>query len=440
MALKGVETYSKLNNLSRIVPCSALILLALFLYLKIRTIEAHVFKFACSIWHLFFGFIFCISAATASGKVTLSFCQEQLDPHRDNSSYHAELVRRWEAFNLRSPLAFQEHHLSSLTWSERRREPKTVQLDSLIDFEIASKFELWDDLGSDKKFVFIDASFKGLERDARNLNSIVLDHMLNTPEENLILRYGAYRTKQLRILYEARWALHAKVLQVYSLRKQYLDFDQIMGLVQATKSSDNSDVFGVLDVTKDVEPFDWLRLDSQKIKNDAVLSIQISYFEKRSFFRPSLNGILDFMGVDYQTFENRFPFENRLKDVSIDDFRKDKLKKFKLDKTCELTRFSKFANVSEAVQARLLLKAFRSAENRGMQSILASADPFTFRLFTRKYHFKNLTEIPTETGSKEFLLYIHVDSPNYLLLIKELEESVFGAEGPAANSNNGRAS
>lgn len=267
-------------------------------------------------------------------------------------------------------------------------------------------------------FQFIDVGFRNLETDSAVTNGIIAAHLTQYPDDNLTVRYGEERIHAEEILSRYRWELHDAVIDKYATVKPYLTPMDLFDLKALNLINDNNDVLGLLDYFQGT---DLSTLTAEQIKEHLIMTIQITYFGERNFFTPSPRGILMASGERIDETEDKMPFEHRITPGALPNFRRMFYSDFNRRTICELTRYAKFVNkIPQAIQDKFLLEAIRTAMNRGMKTMIVSADQATARLY-RRYGFKVYSELPTGSGELEYLMYMHSNGPEFVSLLSRLD-------------------
>jgi len=259
-----------------------------------------------------------------------------------------------------------------------------------------------------------------METDAKLLDRIVYKHIMEHPHDRLFVFFSRYRQRQIEQLRKFRFAVHGRVLDLYEREKPYLSPQDLWTLYMANKLSNNNDVFAVF---KHDPEFTWNDQTVDRIERDLLTTIQITYFGDEDYFEPTLRGLMRVAGDSTPFYNDRFPFEHRLSDEDIAEFRKTLFATHDPRTTCEVTRYGKFVNnLAVEVTDRLILETLKRIKKRGMKTILVAADELTIRLF-RRYGIRPYADLPTGSGKREILGILEVDSEMFREVFARLSES-----------------
>ncbi|MGE0525942.1 MAG: hypothetical protein AB7G93_10260 [Bdellovibrionales bacterium] len=334
----------------------------------------------------------------------------------------AELVKNFFAFdyfdgtdNRGFELRPKAHMFETRHFEEFR--PRVVHVIDLPHPSTIFKSEIWQ--GSSERFRFLDVGFKHLREYSRAMNLLVADHVVHLPDTSLTVDVGTSFGSLLTRLYQYRWSFHRAVLEKYRKKKPYLQTADLRLLELINEISDNSDVFGLL---KYDDGSDLRTLSVNEIQDRLLLTMQVHYFGDRSFFRPTVRGMMISLGKEIHDSYDRFPFEYRIPLSLAGTIRKNVYSRFNPKTTCELTRLAKFVQVLPYdVSASFLLRVLDRARSRGMETMLVSLDSRTMRLFRREYGIKELIPLPTDQNEvPEFLGYMDLRGTEFTTLYAEL--------------------
>lgn len=296
---------------------------------------------------------------------------------------------------------------------------RTVRLGMLDDFAKGPRKRVW--YFNNQVYQFIDVGFKNFESQSERLNSIIGQHLINHPGENLDIEFGPNRRQAEMFMRRYRWLLHGEVIEVFKKKKKYISPEGFEQLEQVNKDSTNIDVFGLIKFDKVAAS---RPLSDEQIHDRLGMTLQISYYGERNFFDASLSEVLRAHGFEVPTLRvDQFPFETRLDPKRAYYFRERFYNVFDRHTTCEFTRLAKFAkDLPRPMVDRFIYEAFETAEKRGMKTFVASADSKTSRIF-QHYGFKVYSLLPVPTDEEEVLLVIDVNSPHYQQVKNRLLDS-----------------
>ncbi len=294
------------------------------------------------------------------------------------------------------------------------RPMRTVQVRSMPnDFGTAVQKEIWKSHG--RRFELLNVGLKNLEPYSIRVNRYVLGHLIAHPDDNLTVLFDSKRMRLADYILSYRWPTHEAVMRSYHEAKPYLNENDFRILKDLNEASTNNDVITLLDHDPTTE--------NSSISNRVLLTIQISYFGTRSFFRPSVDDLLkneipNSHENDLLPFEYRIPVELRAK------FREAFYSKFPARHTCEMLRYASFdSTLPQDVRDRFLLYAFQKVVDRKVKYIVAGADPATARLY-RRYGFQIFSKLPTSQNKEpEYIIYLSVNSPQFLKMMNRLRQN-----------------
>jgi len=268
------------------------------------------------------------------------------------------------------------------------------------------------------KYELIDVGHLQLNKQSQMISRATLEHLLRHPNETLIIHLGRDTVLATNTLKTLRWVVHDSVLAKYKERKPYLSADDFQLLENINRQSGNSEVLGVLNYDDSA----LVDITEDKLVDRLLATIQITYFGDRNYLFPNLRSLYEANGLEVSDEGDKFPFEYRLDEDKIREFRSKFYKRFEAKTTCEFTRYAKFENLPDQVQSRLLHEALRRAKNRGIKTIVASSDDGTKRLFQR-YGFQLYPEeLPIKNSvANEHLLFLEVDSFQFQEVYNRLE-------------------
>jgi hypothetical protein len=268
----------------------------------------------------------------------------------------------------------------------------------------------------DKEMYFVSTGFDNMKDESFLINSEVVGHMINHPGTSLDINFTQERAAEELRLTTFRWSVHDAVLATYTERKGYLSPADFYSLVAYNRDSSHNDVFALMYIP----PVFLTNIDVRDIVPQLAMTIQISYLGSRNYLEPSLKGVMAARGFGYYEGLDKLPFEYRLPKSEASAVRKEFYSQFDLRTTCEMNRYMKVHDFHvQPFQDRFLLKAMRRAEDRGMKTIVVSADSKTLILY-RRYGFKIWKQLPTNGEEREYLLFMKVGSPEYLKFVSRL--------------------
>jgi hypothetical protein len=267
---------------------------------------------------------------------------------------------------------------------------------------------------------FLDMGLKNLEPDMDEINRLATIQMANAPHTPFEIDISYKRAKERVLLQIMRWRLHDVVLTKYQEMKKYLTSRDFAMLDWTSGWSDNSDLFAIVNG----DPLTPEKMTLQALEKKIALTIQITYFGRKDFERPTLQGALDANLLRKYSVEDELPFEFRLGPAMRKEFAERVYTRFDRATTCEFMRYAKVdKDLPRDIHDRFLLEALLTAKMRGMKTILASGDSFTSRLF-RRYGFEIFDRLPTnQVGEIEYLSYLDTDSPAFAAVIQMLNAS-----------------
>lgn len=268
--------------------------------------------------------------------------------------------------------------------------------------------EIWQ--SGAEKYTFFDIGFRNMEQDAKMIDEIVYDHIMNHPHERLRVDYGPRRREQVDTLRTARFTVHGRVLDAYEIEKPYLRHEDMWALYLANKLSTNNDVIAIF---KNDPAFKWKNQTIDTIERDLISTIQVTYYGDEDYFEPTLRGVMRAAGDVTPFFGDRFPFEHRLSKQQKDEFRKTLFAQYDPQTSCEITRYANFIkNMPRAVTDRLIFETLKRIVKRGVKTIFVAADDYTIRLF-RRYGIRPYADLPTGTNKHEILGVLEVESETF---------------------------
>jgi len=267
---------------------------------------------------------------------------------------------------------------------------------------------------------FVDLGFKNLEYDMDEINWVVSNQMENAPRTPFELDISVKRAEERQRLKIMRWRLHDVVLNRYEQMKEYLTEGDMAMLDWANAQSDNSDLFAIVNG----EPLTADQMTLQTLVDKVALTIQIMYFGKKDFERPTLEGALAVNGMRQIKKDDALPFEARIIPIIRENYVKRVYSRFDPATTCEFMRYAKVdKTLPRDIHDRFLLEVLLTAKKRGMKTVLASGDSLTSRLF-RRYGFEIFDRLPTkQVGEPEYLSYLDLDSEAFAKVVTDLHKS-----------------
>ncbi len=295
-----------------------------------------------------------------------------------------------------------------------KRESRFVSVPSLPgDYQQSVTRQFWQANG--KKYQFVNVGLKSLEAYSDRVNRTVFAQLLTHPDDDLIVYYDDSRLAVGKRLMKYRWGVHDAVLEIYKRKKPYLSENDFRTLIYLNKVSQNSDVLALL-YPKTIVPA------ARGVSNRVALTIQISYFGDRHYFRPSVAEIVDPESMPNP--KDLLPFEYRIPVDQLAAFRAAFYSRFPARYTCEMLRYASMDNqIPQSIRDRFLLTAFQKAERRGMKYVIAGADKYTERLY-RRYGFQIYSPLPNgQIEEPEYVLYLRIGTPEYSEMIARLQRS-----------------
>lgn len=267
--------------------------------------------------------------------------------------------------------------------------------------------ELWTH--ENKKYLFINVGYKNLEEDFTELHKRILevlrDQALSRVREVVDVEFGPEVIRDVNLIKSLRWRLHDAVLEEYRDKKGYLTAEDFEILKNASKLSNNSDVFALLEYDPKISS--WAQLAESK--TSLLATTQVNYYSKRLTQVPTIRSLLYML--DAQLFRLdlgvMYPFEYRVKPDHRRQIRATLHSLLDIRTTCEIARRVNFVEgVPRAIMDKFTLSMFDSIIERGVKVTLANLDPFTSRQFRLYYGYQPLFDLPTNSRTKEFLSYL----------------------------------
>lgn len=268
----------------------------------------------------------------------------------------------------------------------------------------------------DKEMYFVSTGFDNMKDESFLINSEVVGHVLNHPGKSLDINFTQERAAEELRLTAFRWSVHDAVLATYTERKGYLSPGDFHSLVAYNRDSSHNDVFALMYIP----PVFLTNVDVRDVVPQLAMTIQISYLGSRNYLEPSLKGVMAARGFGYYEGLDKLPFEYRLPKSEASLIRTEFYSQFDPRTTCEMNRYMKVHDFHiQPFQDRFLLKAMRRAEDRGMKTIVVSADSKTSILY-RRYGFKIWKQLPTNGEEPEYLLFMKVGGLEYIKFVSRL--------------------
>ncbi len=285
----------------------------------------------------------------------------------------------------------------------------------------------WQIESHGKTYVAYNIGFKHLEHEIVQ-NQKLLHEVLRRKDDPVITKLTVHPKlkKALEFLKTFRWEAHDQVLSSYTKEKSaYLSKDDIYFLYNHDKGFINSDVFVLLENTSK----ELSQMSVDEFRRSLRLTIQVSYKNGEVgrlaplFGRERDESYLPFESrVHHYSFEygNAERTSDALGGVSPDILRQ---MKFWEDlrtisggsNFAELTRYHSLGQIPRSSVLWFLGLAVTEAENRGVNTFVASGDEKTTRLFSIFYGMKKFATplVTNNKGIEETLSYLTTDSPEF---------------------------
>lgn len=290
--------------------------------------------------------------------------------------------------------------------------------DVYVDFDLTPverTIEHWR--FGDSTYLFANIGFRNLKKMGEQINQLVLEHLINSPEKMLRVHFSTNNALAKEHLVNLRRAIHAQVLRKYQERKGYLGTNDLRALMSHALFSDNCDVLYLIENPR--PPVNQAAYTLRDLGDKAALTMQLSYFGDRNFFRPSVRGLLSAAGFPIHDNSDLYPFEHRLDEDAALKFRAALDARYSSETAGELVRYVKFAEIARPVHSLVLLRTMQLAQKRGVQNVFAAGDPKTTRLF-RLYGFSHYQNLPIESGVTESLTHLEVGSEVFNTVFQKL--------------------
>lgn len=219
------------------------------------------------------------------------------------------------------------------------------------------------------------------------------------------------------VLSRFRWLAHRQVIAAYRESKgSYLSDIDLKRLELHNLFYENSDVFILLK-----EPQKALRtLTEAEINEHLLMTIQVSYAEGANNPIPHVAHLI--RSDERRQVYSPLPFSERI--LGQVRLRISHLKRWlESSAPAEMTRFSQFQEVPEPIKNLFMRHVFSEAEQKNVDSYVATADPHVSRMFSIFYGFTVRNAIlPTgEKDQAEVLSYLIKGSPQYKRAIFRME-------------------
>lgn len=280
--------------------------------------------------------------------------------------------------------------------------------------------EHWEFAG--QKYYFVNLGRKQLEQKSNVVNDLILRSVMADRPHNVQILYDPNFSHDKWVLEHGSEYVHDRVIDGYLEYKPYLNSEDIFLLQSLFRKSHNCDVFVLL--RDDGRPIDQI-LASNFAKN-LILTLQASYYSDRYFFKTSFDSLLRAAGYPPSDVPDLFPHEYRLhsspEDPPPSPFRQAVAEnKYSLHNAVELTRLFRFQRFPGTVRDAFMYRVLDRMEEMHITTLLAGGDAInTTDMFSSKYFFSVMGELPTASGVQEFLSVLRVGSENYGKLRDEL--------------------
>jgi hypothetical protein len=317
---------------------------------------------------------------------------------------------------------------------------KTITIESGNGFQ---QWPVWEFNFNQKPYLIINIGLRSIQDTILKFHESY-DRALKSNDASIIeIKLSEDLKHKIDLIQKMRWEVYSKVMNSYIKHKaEYLKEQDIFNLWSFDSVAMTSDVFVLIE-----NPGSFQKISSLDLANKMKSTLQISY-KKNSFLNFSA-----FYGHSTHS-EGLLPFENRIiqhlmdsnqLERKSDDFgdvndgmieyvnRWDKIKALSPgDNFAELTRYySTHEKLPKEVSKIFVDFVINQAEQNGVDTLLASGDRITTRLFSIYYGFNRVDDfIANSFNINETLSYRNIHAPqkreqtNDVLLPEDLSYGV----------------